>query len=139
MKFPEPAIYKLLSAALGHTRIYPLRAPQKLTAPFIIYQRTGSNDRWRSIGGPSNIAQANIQIDVYAENYEDAKNIAGTIERTLDGYRGTVYYGASSPQLTVDAKAISLQGEFDTLDQTDEPFLFRNSADYLVTYEQGAT
>lgn len=139
MKFPEPAIFKLISTELGHTRIYPLRAPQNATAPFVVYQKTGSNDRWRGINRPSNIAQASIQIDVYAAAYDDAKTIAAQIERILDGYRGTVYYGASSPQESVEIKGISLQNDFDTLDQTDEPFLFRNSADFLVTYGQGTT
>jgi hypothetical protein len=31
---------------------------------------------------------------------------------------------------------VSLQSDDDLLDQTDEPFLYRNSATYLVTYEQ---
>lgn len=138
MKFCEQALYELIRAELGHNRVYPLRAPQNETAPFVVYQRIGSNDRFRSINTPSNIAQASIQIDVYASTYESAKEIAGQLERILDGYRGTVYYGTDSPQQSVDIKGISLQNEFDALDQTEEPFLYRNSADYLVTYGQGA-
>lgn len=134
MKTVERGIYDLLkSYASG--RVYIMRAPQGATAPFIVFQRTGS-ERWRSINGPSGIAQADIQIDVYAETLYAAKDLAATIEAAIDGYRGTVYYGNNSPQDSVVICGISLQNDIDLFDQTDEPFLFRNSMSYLVTYEQ---
>jgi hypothetical protein len=135
MKFCENAIRQLIATELGHDRVYPLRAPQNATTPFVVFQRT-SSERWRSINNPSGIAQAIIQIDVYDSTLESAKDIGGEIEILLDGYRGLVYYGSNSPQDFVEIAGISLQSDVDLLDQTEEPFLYRNSADYLVTYKQ---
>lgn len=130
----EFGIYDLLKGLAGG-RVYALRAPQNVTTPFIIYQRVSSG-RWRSINAPSGLEQATIQIDVYADNFAATKALAIQIEDILDGYRGTVYYGGDSPQKSVRIAGISLVNDEDVLDQTDEPFLYRNIADYLVTYER---
>lgn len=134
MKTVEPAIFELLKS-LNSNRVYPLNAPQNATAPFIVYNRVDS-ERWRAVNGPSGIAQATIQVDVYAATYQAAKELALSVENTLDGHRGLVYYGTDSPQEFVRIAGISLQNDVDLLDQTEKPLLFRNSANYLVTYEQ---
>lgn len=135
MKTVERGIYQLLSS-LASGRVYAMRAPQNATAPFVVFQRT-SSERWRSINAPSGIAQALIQVDAYSETYYGAKDLGASIETILDGYAGTVAYGTNSPQDTVEITGISLQNDLDLFDQTDEPFLFRNSMTFLVTYRQG--
>lgn len=135
MKICEPALFELIKDVLTGAPVYALRAPDGAQGPFIIYQRTDS-ERWRSINGPSGIAQAWIMIDCYAEKYFTAKQMGTDIEAILDGYRGTVLYGDNSPQDSVVICGISLQNDEDLLDQTDEPVLFRHSASYLVTYKQ---
>ena len=135
VKYPERAIYQLIATAVGHTRVYMLRAPQNPTYPCVVIQRTDS-DRWRSINSPSGLAQANIQIDVYAKDIYQAKDEAAKIETALDGYRNTVYYGGNSPQDFIRIAGITLNSDTDTLDQTTEDFLYRNLASYTVTYEQ---
>lgn len=132
MKLVEPAIYELLKMLAGG-RVYAMRAPQNATAPFIIFQRTDS-ERWRSINGPSGVAQVYMQIDVYGTEYYQAKNLAAEIEEILDGYRDEVIVDNGSPQQTVNICGISLQNDLDLFEQTDQPFLIRNSATYLVTY-----
>lgn len=133
-KLCEPAIYELLNG-LASGNVYFMRAPQNSTGPFIIIQRTDS-ERWRAINGPSGVAQAFIQIDAYASEYIAAKELGAQIESILDGYAGTVYHGNNSPQDFVEIGGITLQNDTDIFDQTDEPFLFRSSADYLVTFNQ---
>lgn len=125
MKFAEKGIYTLLSGLAGG-RVYALRAPDKAPAPFIIFQRTDS-DRWDSMNEASGVVQATIQIDVYAGEFYEAKNLAGSVEMILNKYRGTVE--------GIRIAGISLQNDIDLLD-TDEPVLFRNSASYLITYYQ---
>lgn len=134
MKIVEYAIHELLSS-LASGRIYALVAPQDVEAPFIIFQRT-SGDRWHSLDNPAGIAQAEIQIDVYSDEYYEMKSLAADVENTIDGYRGTVYYGSGSPQEAVRIAGVTLQSESEILDQSDEPRLFRHTARYLVTYEQ---
>jgi hypothetical protein len=130
----DSGLYELLKGLAGG-RVFFLVAKQNETTPFIIIQ-TVSSDRWRDINDPSGMAQATVQIDCYADTFMDAKQLSGQIEAILDGYRGTVSYGATSPQSTVRIAGASLQNEFDTLDQTAAPRLFRNLSTYLVTYQQ---
>jgi len=132
----ERALYeKIKTTPVPGNRIYALRAPQNASAPFVVYQRIDS-DRWRHINGPTGMVQATMQIDIYAVSYNQAKQLALDIENTLDGFRGTVAYGSNSPQDTIRFGGISCQTDLDILDQTDEPFLYRVSQDYLITYEQ---
>lgn len=134
MKYVEKAIFETIKT-LASGRVYGLRAPQNVTAPFIVFQRIDS-ERWRHVNGPTGMAQATIQIDAYAETLFAAKDLGLEIEDLLDGFRDTVYYGSDSPQEYVRIAGVSLQSDDDLIDQTDEPFLYRNSATYLVTYEQ---
>jgi hypothetical protein len=133
MKTCERAVYALLSSFAGG-RVYAMRAPQNATAPFIVFQRI-SGDRWRSINAPSGVAQALMQVDAYAETFYGAKDLASQIEAALDGYRGDVLYGTNSPQDSLAICGITWQNETDLFDQTDEPFLFRVSSNFLITYE----
>lgn len=143
-KIADPAIFELLKtisnvALVGGAatpRIYALRAPQNVEPPFIVFQEVDS-DRWRHINGPSSApAQAYFQIDAYAALPYEAKELGAAIEQALDGFRGVVNHGTNSPQDFVDIRGISYQNGSDLPDQTDEPFLFRRLAVYLVTYRQ---
>lgn len=132
----ERALYQLLKTAnIPGNRIYALRAPQNSPNPFVIYQRT-SSERWRHVNGATGMVQAVFQIDSYADQYHDARSIAQQIEEAIDGFTGTVAYGSATPQATIRIGGISCQNDLDLLDETDEPFLYRVSADYLITYEQ---
>lgn len=129
----EKAVFTLLSPFVSG-RVYAAVAPQKAPAPFIIIQRV-AGERWRSLQGPSGMGQARIQVDAYANDYYGAKALAVAIENILDGYRGIVLYGATSPQQSVRIGGCSLLEEVDMLDETDDPKLFRVSSDYLFTYQ----
>lgn len=139
-KHPEKAIDELIKIHVGtdddgQKKLYALRAPDNITDEFIVFQRT-DNDRDRHINGPSGLSQALIQIDCYSKSYYGAKDLAALVEGTLDGYSGTVAYGTDSPQESIVINAISLQNDIDLLEQEVEPLLYRNSASYLVTYNQ---
>jgi hypothetical protein len=131
----EKGIYELLKTKASG-RVYAQLAKQTKESPFIVFSRT-SAERWRNINGPDGICQAAIQVDVYSESYYTTKNLAREVEVILDGYRGTVNYGTDSPQDFVKIAGITLENDVDLIDQEDEPFLYRNSASYLVTYYQG--
>ena len=134
MKLVEYAIYEKIKNLVSG-KVYAMRAPDGETDDFIVFQRTDSQ-RWRSINSPSGIAQAFIRIDSYSQSYYRAKENALLVEGILDGFAGIVGYGGNSPQDTVNIGGISLQNDVDLFDQTDEPFLYRSSLSFLVTYEQ---
>jgi len=130
----ERALYEIIKTLpVPGDRIYALRAPQNVKAPFVIYQRVDTAP-WRDINGPATVGQATMQIDVYAVTYKETKELAASLQLLLDGYRGTVAYGGDSPQATIRFGGISLQNSVDLLDQSDAPFLYRVSADYLITF-----
>ena len=135
----ETALFTLLKNLIpqeeGKDQIFFLRAPDKAKGPFIIIQRL-DGDRWRSINGPSGMAQASFRIDCYSPGFYDLKAISNAVEETLDGYKGIVYHGNDSPQGYTRIAGISLTTETELLDETDDPLLYRHSATYLVTYEQ---
>ncbi len=134
MKLVEHAIYELLKS-LADEKVYAARAPDNAKGPFIVFQRVDS-ERWRAINGPSGYAQCTIQVDAYADEYYAAKELGAEIEEIMDGYAGTVQYGDDSPQKFVEIAGVSLQNEFDTFDQTEEPYLFRSLGNYIVTFKQ---
>lgn len=133
MKIVEYAIYEKLKE-LCSGKVYALRAPDNTVGDFIIFSRTDT-ENWRSINNPSGIAQATIQIDCYGKTYYTTKAIASSVETILDGFSGVVPYGSNSPQDTITLNA-TMQGAADLYDQTDEPFMYRVTMDFLVTFEQ---
>lgn len=136
MKNCERAINELLKPLAATGLVYALCAAKNSATPFIVFQRIGSERLGEHLQGRAHLAQADIQIDVYANDYYAAKDLAATIESTLAGYRGTVYHGTASPQEFVRIAGVTVQGDSDLLDETDDPLLYRNTNVYTVTYEQ---
>lgn len=140
-KYPEPAIFELLKNIVADESVYWEAAPPNKQGDFIVYQQIDSDQFGKRVlnrtTGQAGIVQSYIQIDCYGTTPAAKKVLGKLVEYTLDGYQGTVYYGDNSPQDSVVIGAISKQdGETDFVDRTDEPLLFRNSAVYLVTYNQ---
>lgn len=130
----EKALFRLIDDALDNTgTIFALAAPQDAVSPFVIFARADS-ERWRAINGPSGVMQATFNIDVYAERYYLAKEQAQSIQLALDGFRGDVPVTDGLDPEMVRIAGISFQNDADILDQTDEPQLYRVSAQYLITY-----
>ena len=122
----ELAIYALLQGFAGG-RVYPLLAPQDGPLPCVVYSRI-SAERWRSTTGPSGMAQARIQVDVYDIGYAPAKALADNIRSALDGLRGEA--GG------VRIGGLSLISDRDFMESTPMPALYRVSMDFLMTYEE---
>lgn len=134
MKCCEPALFEMLKGLVSN-RVYEGRAPQNAVVPYIVYQKV-DGERWHHLKGPSGVAQDFMQVDTYGADAIERRLIRGQVESILDGYIGTVYHGNNSPQEFVKIGGISHQSDFNTIEQTDEPFLYRNCATYLVTYDQ---
>lgn len=134
MKLPELAVKERLSDLISN-RVYPLRAPDNMTDDFIVYQRVGA-ERYRSINAPSGLVQATIQVDCYSKSYYNVKSLQLAVESRLDGFRGVVSYGSSSPQESVRIGGISLISENELIDTEDEPVLYRVTMSFLITYDQ---
>lgn len=129
----EEALYFLLvhdaslSAFVGN-RVYPLVAPNYVETPYIAYKRV-SGPRWRSISGPSGVAQPRIQIDVYDLTYAGAKATAKAVRKALDGYRGVI--GG------IVIGGITVSSDHDMIEDTVSPMLYRVNIDIIVTHQEG--
>jgi hypothetical protein len=87
------AVYSILSSnttvtALVSTRIYPLRTPEAITQPFIIYKTT--TDPIDTKDGASKQHLIDLDLTIFAKSYETAQTIYLATKTALDRYSGTV-------------------------------------------------
>jgi hypothetical protein len=126
----EEAIYALLTEGLplsSGSRIYPLRAPEGVAAPYIVYFRAGMTPRHRQ-DGPLDLRRHTIQISVFGSSYGEARSELDTIRTLLDGYQGTI--------AGVRISLSILTGE--RLTYESDSGLFHASADLEVDWRPGA-
>ena len=88
------AIYSILSgdstlSGLVGTKIYPVKAPQRVTFPYIVYSLS-STDPTDQKDGVSPVDDNTLEVDCYADSYRTAHTIALSIRAALDDYSGTV-------------------------------------------------
>lgn len=91
----DTAIYTVLSGDSGvsnlvGTRIYPLYAPQEPTLPYLVFRRVSIVNRDLTQSGVSGLARSRFQIDSYADDPLEAKQLAAAVRSALHGYSGTV-------------------------------------------------
>jgi len=122
-------INKLLATApltaLVSTRIYFAEAPEPPTLPYVTMTRIDA-PRVHSLTGPSGLAAARVQIDVYAKSVKAARAIGKTIREAIDGFRGI--------QSGVNLQGVLLLDEMDGYSDSLE--LRRVTQDYRVWYNE---
>ena len=91
----EDALYAILAAASGvaalvGTRIYPDRAPDLFTSPYIVYQLiSGSRDQTQE--SAISLSTQRFQLDCIAPaSSSEAKILAAEVKNALHGYTGTI-------------------------------------------------
>jgi hypothetical protein len=81
------------TAALVGTRVYPLRLPQGMGEPSVPYPairfQVFERARTHLMGADLNERHAEVQIDCYAESYEDAHELAEAVVSALSRWEGT--------------------------------------------------
>lgn len=157
---------KLKTTPIPSDSIYAMRAPQNAAPPFVIYQRVSSErwrDINGPSGMVQAMMQIDTYGATYYQAKDLSLKIEqlldgfrGTVDYIEAGGASEIFIfgledGSGSIELedggglittedtslkTVRFGGISCQNDVDLFDQTDEPFLYRVSADYLVTYEQ---
>ena len=63
-------------------RLYPVRAPQNPTYPFIVYQRVGTNPEY-TVGGFANLSNVTIQFDAYATSHSAIRALSSAIHTVM--------------------------------------------------------
>ena len=118
-----------VSAAVGGSRIYPVKLPQGITAASLVYNEiSGQGDHHNR--GPSGLARVRMQIAAWAQTVDAAVSLALAVKWRIDGYRGPMGAGAGE---------VMVQGVFiDSWRDTDDPEanLRGRVADYFITFAE---
>lgn len=75
----------LAGATDAGERIYPQVAPDGVTRPFIVYQRINTNTE-NVLSGSTGLKNTRLQVDVFANTYSQAQQIAAAIESLMSGW-----------------------------------------------------
>lgn len=136
LKSPEQLLADALAAdpevaaAVGQ-RVYPVVAPASASLPFLTWRRIGIQ-RTQTLAGPMGMSAVQLAIEVYAETYGEARDIADKCRRVLDGYGTTVAN-------YIRVANVSLENESDgvvTLAGGDLPSILQVSQQYSVLWQE---
>lgn len=108
----DASFYATLNGLTGTIKVYPVLAPETAIAPFVVYQRTGTQ-RDLAVDGPTGLIIASYRVDVYATSLKAAQNIADDIVVGLSQYASASF------------NYIRIENEFDASDLSGDPKLFR--------------
>jgi len=123
--------------ALVADRVYPQLAPQGAAVPYITFFRvTGSPVR--HMRGPATIAEATIQIDVFAPTYSQMLTIAEGTRLALDGFRGPISVAGATlhiSHLSLDNERVQLVGPLSASEDPIHHFI----QDFRIAFQQPTT
>jgi len=91
----EKAIYYRLANAssvtsLTSTRIYNLQLPQETAMPAIVFQRITTSRDLIAHGGALGLAEAIVQVSIYAETVTSVRALSEAVRVLLHVYKGTL-------------------------------------------------
>lgn len=123
-------------AAVVGARAFPLRLPQKVDLSShkgaLVYTRV-DDMRGAHLRGPNGLSRARIQLDAWAQQFEDATALGTVCRQRLNGYQGTWTDGAS-PASLIQVQSILVDDESDHSEADIQGGFYRQSTDYFVSY-----
>jgi len=120
----DPAI----AAAVGD-RVYPLKMPQGVDAPSIVYQRISGQGDYH-MQGASGLNRPRIQVGAWAQSIDTAAANALLVKNRLSGYQGNMGSGA----ILVYVQAVFFDSERDFFDE--QANLAGTVGDYIFNYDE---
>ena len=79
MFFDTITVYEILAYGI---KIYPLKAPQNTSFPFIVYQRITTAPDY-SLSGFANLSNVTIQFDAYATNHSGVRTLSSALHTAM--------------------------------------------------------
>lgn len=125
--FARLSTFAGLTALIG-TKIFPLRAPDDFSAPFVIYQKI-TGKREQSHEGDSSLVHPRIQYSCWGINYGSAKLVSRQVVKALHAFKGVVS--------GVDIQFVEVDSEVDTFDEDTK--LYRVLVDVIVWHREVIT
>ena len=87
MAYPEAWLKATMETAAS-CDAFPLVVPEGTAPPFVVYSRTAT-ERERTLGDYVGDPQGTFNVEVYADGYAQAKQIADSIRGSCHGFQGT--------------------------------------------------
>lgn len=106
-------------------RVYPLQAPQGVTAPFVVYRQIDAV-RDSGMGTDADIVACRIQFDLFAETFDAVKEVQTELRKALQRWR--------DPALSTPVLETYIATEADFLES--EIGLFRSTTDIQIWYRE---
>jgi hypothetical protein len=135
LKSPEAAVRNRLVTTTAvttmvSTRIYPVLAPATAPLPFITWRRAAVQ-RAQSLSGPIGVPSVILSLDIFAETYETAREVADVCRKALDGWGGT-YENTVVSNVSLDNEADG----FAQLTGGDMPPVYTVSQTYGILWKE---
>jgi uncharacterized protein DUF3168 len=108
-------------------RIYPVRLPQNMRAPSLVYVRVFDFSDYH-MQGDSGLQRVSMQLDSWAGEPDDSVELADAAADALTGFRGRVVFDSSF----IDVRGIFQSNGRDLADDVTQ--LFRMSRDFTIRY-----
>ena len=113
-------------SALVSGRIYPIHLPQNPTYPCVVYTRI-ANEHFNNLDGSAGLSSPFIQVDAWADDPMEARDIGEQIRLALQGYSGSLASGVTIHGISLDSDREGFEYEVGT---------YRHSADYTVWHSE---
>ena len=117
-----------LTGLIG-TRIYPGKAPQDPTLPYVVYHRI-SPTRTPTLNGPTLVPETRIQLDIIATSQASAELVATAIRNRIDGYTGT------SASVSVLSSVVEDEMDMDETIEGSDSIYYRVVMDVLIQHRE---
>ena len=112
------------------TRIYPGRAPQKPTMPYIVYHRISTVRSATLDAGNTKVPEVRMQCDVIAASQSEVETIMNQMRIVMDNFRGT-----SSGVVVLGVSVSDEQDQPKFLEGSDTVF-YHSSLDFSIIYRE---
>lgn len=121
------------SPSLFADRVFPVVLPQAAPRPSLTYQVI-SGPRLYSQDGAALPTTFRVQLDIWADTYEDTRAVRDALLPTLTGAKFAAF---GSPPVVIQAVFVDNERDLYESELNEPgPLLFRKSIDLLVTAEQ---
>lgn len=110
-------------------RIFPLKMPQSVDQPSIVYTRV-SGLSGHHMAGRDGLARTRIQVDCWSKSADASSALANLVKDRLDGYRGVM----GSGPLAVDVQGVFFSDERESFD--DAVKMYNTGRDYFINFAE---
>lgn len=118
-----------ISGLVG-TRIYPGRAPQKPTMPYLVYHRISTIRESTLDIGNAKVPEVRMQVDVIAATQAVVEEILNAMRLSMDNFIGT-----SNGVTVVGVSVVDEQDQPEFYEGSDTVF-YHSSLDFSIIYRE---